>query len=482
MSHTEQALNRITLCVMMLASLLGCGGGEEKTLRQAAELIDTQMYLEAINLLDKLIASNDRNVRARELLADAHEALGNYPEAIDQLKKAEALYAAQPEQRSLVRLRLAQLHLRLGDRRSAFSLLRAIVHTSPNNSTLNQIASLVADAYEVVQLTSGDKDNYAPRFSPDGSRIVFSSARLDNGELYLMDTDGRLRQRVTFTTDFNEDAASFVDTPPSVPPYKGGIKGAGPYKGAIEGGGLHLIYSREPKASREVKIVLQSSGSTPIYAGIYATHIFSKVTQEILPVAFGVRAPSVSPDGRRVVYESNSAGNLELYVIELGDVDTDTIDTSAITPKRITYNEVDDGSPVFFPDGQRLVFVSARGDATDPDRKIHQLYTIGLDGSNETPLNPNPYDCYTPAVSPDGKTIAFASSREGDMEIYMMDADGTNERRITNGIGASIQPAFSPDGTKLAFVSDRSDSFQIYLMPLDKPITREALMRQLESE
>ena len=75
-------------------------------------------------------------------------------------------------------------------------------------------------------------------------------------------------------------------------------------------------------------------------------------------------------------------------------------------------------------------------------------------------------------VSPDGGTIAFVSSREGDIEIYLMDADGTNERRLTNGIGASMQPAFSPDSTLLAFVSDRSDTFQIYLMHFDHPLTQ----------
>ncbi len=84
-----------------------------------------------------------------------------------------------------------------------------------------------------------------------------------------------------------------------------------------------------------------------------------------------------------------------------------------------------------------------------------------------------------PTVSPDGKTIAYVSARDGDWEIYLIDTDGKNERKITSGIGRSIQPAFSPDGRYIAFVSDRSDTFHIYLMDLNKPATKEELVKYL---
>ncbi|MCZ6677822.1 MAG: tetratricopeptide repeat protein [Candidatus Poribacteria bacterium] len=451
-------LSNLTLLFTLFAFALGCGGAD-KSLQQSEELIRSEMYPEAINLLERIIAADERNPRARVLLAQAYEELGSYSEAVKHLRSAANLYAAQPEDRAMVRIKLAKIYLKLGDRKTGFNELRSIVRSTSDNAILQEVAGLVSDAYKVAQLTTGEKDNYSPSFSPDGSQIAFSSFRRDNGEIYLMDLNGQVRQRVTFTTDFNEGAPGFLSDPRS------------------------LIYSREPKTSREVKVVLQSSGSTPIYAGIYTTHIFSKVTHELLPVGFGVRAPRVSPDGRRVVYESNSAGNLELYMLDLSDITLEEIDQRAIQPKRITLNEVDDGAPTFFPDGQRIAFVSSRPENSAINRlEIHQIYTINIDGSDERHVNPNPYDCYNPVVSPDGGTITFVSSREGDIEIYTMDADGSNERRITNGIGASIQPVFSPDGTKLAFVSDRSDVFQIYLMYLDQPVTRKDLIQRLQSE
>ena len=447
---------RFTLLIVTLGLAIGCSGKDD-SLRQSEMLIRSGMHPEAINLLEKIIAAEDRNPKARFLLGQAYEGLGSYGQAIHNYRTAINLYAARPEDRSTVRLALAKVYLKQGLRDRGYNELRTIVRSTSDSAVLQQVAGLVTDAYEVAQLTSDKSDNYSPRFSPDSSQLAFASYRLDNGEIFIMDLDGRVRQRVTFTTDFDEGEPAFLHDP------------------------RHLIYSREPQTSRQVKILLQSSGSTPIYAGFYTTHIHSKVTQEIMPVGFGVRSLGISPDRQRVAYESNSAGNLELYTLDLRGVDLGAIDPETIPSQQITHNEVDDGSPVFFPDGKRLAFVSARSEnPRNQEAERHQIYSINLDGSDETHLNPNPYDCYSPVVSPDGGTIAFVSSREGDIEIYLMDADGTNERRLTNGIGASMQPVFSPDSTLLAFVSDRSDTFQIYLMHFDHPLTQAELLRHLE--
>ena len=440
---------------VVLGGLIGCSGKDEP-LRQSEALIHSGMHPEAINLLEKILAVDDRNPKARFLLGQAYEGLGSYDQAIHNYKTAINLYAAHPEDRATVRFTLATVYLKQGLRESGYRELRAIVRSTSDSAVLQQIARLITDAYQVEQLTSGKSDNYSPRFSADGSQLAFASYRLDNGEIFIMDIDGRVRTRVTFTTDFDEGEPAFLSNP------------------------RYLIYSREPQTSRQVKILLQSSGSTPIYAGFYASHIYSRVTQEIMPVGFGVRSLGISPDRQRVAYESNSAGNLELYVLDLRDVDLGAINPETIPSQQITHNEVDDGSPTFFPDGKRITFVSARPDDSENDQERHQIYSINIDGSDERHLNPNPHDCYSPVVSPDGKTIAFVSAREGDIEIYLMDADGSNERRLTNGIGASMQPAFSPDSRLLAFVSDRSDTFQIYLMYLDRPLTRRDLLRHLD--
>ncbi|MDE0040872.1 MAG: tetratricopeptide repeat protein, partial [Candidatus Poribacteria bacterium] len=437
------------LCLVFISSTLNCQRIEDPSIRQSEELLRSDMALEAVNLLEKIVESDDKNARARVLLGQAYDRLGRFQDAIFQLTKAKHLYTGQPEAEAEAGLKLATIYMKLGNREDAHNELRAIVNISYNEAMLREVAGIVGDIYQVVQLTEGEADNYSPIFSPDGTKIAFSSFRLDNGEIYVMDLNGRIHQRATFTTEHNETSPAFLSNP------------------------NYLFYSCEPKNSREVKIVLQSSGSTPIYAGFKVTHIHSKKTHEVLPMGFGVRAPRVAPDGRRIVYESNTDANLELYLIDIGGLSFQDINSNSVRLKRITHNEVDDGSPCFFPDGKRIVFVSTR-------EKIHQLYAINVDGGEEKHLNPSRYDCYSPVVSPDGKSIVFVSARDSDIEIFTMDADGTDERRLTNGVGVSMQPAFSPDGRKLAFVSDRSDNFQIYLMSLDQPVTRNELTQRLK--
>ena len=434
--------------LLLIAFALGCDNNAA-VLKKSEALLAAGTPEAAVPELEAYLETEPDAPDARLLLGKAYSELGRYPDAVAELQKASQLYAALPEARITARLALARTHLRFGDRHAAFRVLRLVERSTLDPEVIREIIALVGDSYHTTQLTHGDSDNYSPTFSRDGAQIAFSSFRLDNGEIYLMDLNGRIQRRVTFTTDFNDSSPTYLTTP------------------------NYLFYSSEPKTSREVKVVLQSSGSTPIYAGFNLTHIHSKITRAVRPVSFGARVPRASPAGDQVIYESNADGNLELYLLDLAGLDLSTLTPEDVTPRRITHNETDDGSPAFFPDGERIIFVSSRNE-------VHQLYTMGIDGSAEKHFNPTRYDSYTPTVSPDGKTIAYVSARDGDWEIYLIDADGKNERRITSGIGRSIQPAFSPDGRYLAFVSDRSDTFHIYLLAFDAPVTRADLAERLQ--
>ncbi len=434
-------------CSLSLAILIvfGC---QNNTLNKIEELIYNGLPQEAAEKLETFIETDPKNPKARMLLGKAYNELGRYNDAVVQFQKASQLFTSQPEKRIDARIELARTYLRFGDRNSAFRILNIVQRGISDPKVLQKIIQLAGDSYSTKQLTTGDSDNYSPTFSPDGKQIAFASFRLDNGDIYMMDLNGRIIRRVTYSTDFNDSSPAFLKTP------------------------NYIFYSSEPKSSREVKVVIQSSGSTPIYAGFNLTHIHSKITRFVLPISFGARVPRSSPSGDMVVYESNTDGNLELYLLDLKELDLAKITPQDINPIRITHNDIDDGSPSFFPDGKRIVFVSSRND-------VNQLYTIDIDGKNEKHFNPNRDDCYNPTVSPDGKTIAYASARDSDWEIYLIDTDGKNERKITSGIGRSIQPAFSPDGRYIAFVSDRSDTFHIYLMDLNKPATKEELVKYL---
>ncbi len=67
-----------------------------------------------------------------------------------------------------------------------------------------------------------------------------------------------------------------------------------------------------------------------------------------------------------------------------------------------------------------------------------------------------------PTFSPDGRTIAYVSDREGNFDIYLQQIDGGPAINLTKNPAADIQPAFSPDGREIAFVSNRSGTSDIF--------------------
>ena len=106
------------------------------------------------------------------------------------------------------------------------------------------------------------------------------------------------------------------------------------------------------------------------------------------------------------------------------------------------------------------------------------IYMINPDGTNPVQLTHDQEVNTSPSWSPDGKKIAFMSTREGKPEIYVMNANGTDQVRLTKNEALddffSIRlpdfPSWSPDGKKIAFVSDPRPEHrlpEIYVMNAD---------------
>jgi TolB protein len=73
-----------------------------------------------------------------------------------------------------------------------------------------------------------------------------------------------------------------------------------------------------------------------------------------------------------------------------------------------------------------------------------------------------------PALSPDGKLVAFSSNRDGDYDLYVMKIDGTEVEQLTDATGDESYPAWSPDGKRLAFTQTRQrEEAEIYLINAD---------------
>ena len=181
------------------------------------------------------------------------------------------------------------------------------------------------------------------------------------------------------------------------------------------------------------------------------------------------RDPAYSPDGRKVVFESNRDGNWELYLLDLK--------SSKI--QRLTDNSASDRQAAWSPNGQELVFQrSRRGKGT-------HLYRMSIKDREAEPIRTYPGEVSNPHWSPDGKWIAFTSDRDGQPEVYIIQLESGRELRITEGEHRSIAPRWSPDGRRLLYFSrsasaGRHDDISMAFLAED-PVTVLALQGQPRS-
>jgi dipeptidyl aminopeptidase/acylaminoacyl peptidase len=153
-------------------------------------------------------------------------------------------------------------------------------------------------------------------------------------------------------------------------------------------------------------------------------------------------------DGRRLVYASNQKGNLDIWVKDL---------TTGL-PRRITSHVTTDTQPAWSPDGKRVVFVSMRLDVKG------DAY-LWDDGDLTRLTDRHTADSY-PTFSPDGRAVFLASGPEGMSRIERLDL-GTKRREPVTEYGAT-HPAVSPDGRLLAFTRfDRQRRGQIGIVDLE---------------
>ncbi|MEP6568940.1 MAG: Calx-beta domain-containing protein [Acidobacteriota bacterium] len=146
-----------------------------------------------------------------------------------------------------------------------------------------------------------------------------------------------------------------------------------------------------------------------------------------------------------------------------GNHDVFSMDLDGSNQTRLTTSGAYDDQPKWSPDSSKIAFMSGR------DGNF-EIYTMNADGSNQTRITNNPAADGFPAWSPDGNKIAFV---RGDLrnpstfEIFVMDANGSNQIQLTNDTAIDGVPSWSPDGTKLVFMSGGSsvfdtNSFEIY--------------------
>jgi len=310
-----------------------------------------------------------------------------------------------------------------------------------------------ADGSYVVALSPEGADDIDPAWSPDGTRIAFSSG----DAIWTMRADGTDRLRIadtpakdrlpTWSSDgallaFRAEGAVYVvaagggelrripdparddatplpsaasvfleedvvEIDPSIRPE---------HRPAWQPGTHRLAFFAWPNSEPGIVLADADAGTSSLLGGVDDT-----------PTAL-----AWSPDGQRLAFVQGDAGRGTLYLIRL--------DGSA--PVRLAEGG---GLPVWSPDGERLLFGETRQGAS--------ISVIGTDGTGLEPVEAIPAGAFIAAWSPDGGSYVFVGSYG---EAYLVNVDGTKLRRLAELPGDGNLPAWSPDGNRLLFACTRT--------------------------
>jgi Tol biopolymer transport system component len=137
------------------------------------------------------------------------------------------------------------------------------------------------------------------------------------------------------------------------------------------------------------------------------------------------------------------------YIDDVDDLCAVNADGSRET--RLTTIGATDFYASYAADGSQIVYSSRRDGS-------FLMYVMNQDGSGQQKLGPsNLGGIYAPAISPDGRSIAFTAASGGAQNIWVMDRNGGNPRQLTFFGGNSVDAVWSPDGRQIAFASDKDD-------------------------
>jgi len=263
-----------------------------------------------------------------------------------------------------------------------------VSETGPKNDRKKRLAIMDYDGANVQFLTDSSAIVLAPRFSPDGARVLYTSYETGFPRIYVLDVNTVGRRAIDLPSGTMSFAPRFAPN------------------------GQTAVFS------------LTTGGNTDLFTVNLASGALTRLTS-----APSIEtAPSYSPDGSRIVFESDRSGNQQLYVMSASGGDA----------TRISFGAGRYGTPVWSPRGDLVAF-------TKQNRGRFHIGVMRLDGSEERLLTASFLD-EGPTWSPNGRVIMFTRETQGASgapSLYSVDISGRNLKPIRTDGGAS-DPSWSP--------------------------------------
>jgi Tol biopolymer transport system component/DNA-binding winged helix-turn-helix (wHTH) protein len=319
-------------------------------------------------------------------------------------------------------------------------------------------------------------DDTQPAFSPDGQRIAFRSER-EGGGIFVMGATGESVKRVTdfgYHPAWSPDGAQIVCATASfrTPNYQ-------------RYGESQLVVVRldAPPGPQNRRVVAgPNNGVQPVWSphgcrlAYWRRGIWTVSAEGGQPVAVTADAsvnwnPVWSPSGDYLYFSSNKGGSFNAWRAKIDEKSGKLL----AAPEPVMTPSSNSGYFGFSRDGRRMCYVQSV--------QTENLQRVAFDPIKETAVGPpvpvtrTSRMAATPDLSPDGEWLAFYMWGRQD-DLYLIRTDGTGFRQLTDDVHRDRVPRWSPDGKLIAWQSTRTGKYEIWTMNPDgsdvRQLTRES--------
>ncbi|MFL6257076.1 MAG: S9 family peptidase, partial [Pyrinomonadaceae bacterium] len=335
----------------------------------------------------------------------------------------------------------------------------------PANRNRTQIFVVAVAGGEPKQLTSGAASSTAPRWSPDGRRITYTSG----GQVWTMNPDGSERKQVTnistgasdpvwspdgrllaFASDVYPDCAGDAcNRARNEEAEKNPVKPHVTTRLFVR----HWVDWKGPKRTHVFVVPVEGGAARDLTPGDWDAPPFS---------LGGPTDYAFSRDSKELAYARNTdpleatSTNSDIFVVSV----------TGGEPRRLTGdNKGADSTPLYSPDGRFLAYRSQATPAFESDRWRLMLYDLKAHTTRELTAK---FDANVEGFifAPDSRSIYFASGERGEQPIFNISLDDGSVRKLVNGFNDDVK--ISNDSHFLVFTrSDAAHATEIYTARMD---------------